>query len=698
MPAYTLMISEKPDAMRRIAEALAEKGSLKRVTGKNVKYYEFERNGKTYVIVCAVGHLFSLDSLGNGKGWSYPIFDYEWKPSFEVRKESAFSKRYFDVIRMVAKEAVDYIVCTDFDTEGSAIGYNILKFICGANDGKRMKFSTLTKDELTESYNAMSAHLDFGQAEAGLTRHELDWLWGINTTRALTLALKNFSKKGFTILSSGRVQSPTLAILLERELEIRAFKPTPFWQLQLHLMEGQIIAKYEKDRLWNKEEADQILQACDGKDAVVEDVKKRDYKQSAPVPFNTTDLQMEAYSQFMFSPTQTMRIAESLYQQGFISYPRSSSQKLPPSINYGKILRALATNTQYQKFAEGLLKKEILVPREGPREDPAHPAIYATWEIPYQKKLTYQQRKIYDMITRRTLATFADDALKQSTTYVLNVNSYKFMAVGKRTLKSGWTEIYNQYLSRKEVVLSELKIGQILKVSKLEELAKETQPPERFSQGSILKEMENRNLGTRATRAEILQTLYERKYIVGKSIKVKRLGEAVAEALKESCSRILSEELTRKFEEEMDSVYSGKKTRKNVVEDATKTLTEVLNEFKKNELDIGRKLYEGLREQREEERRLGLCLKCKTGEMRVFFSRKTMKRFAGCSNYPRCKAGFPLPSIGSLTPLNRACEACGWPVIQVWRKGSRSFRMCINNKCASKVNWNKKPRIGGSTC
>ena len=142
-----------------------------------------------------MGHLFTLDPVGGGKGWSYPIFDYEWKPSFEVRKESAFSKRYFDVIRLVAEEAVDYIVCTDFDTEGSTIGYNMLRFICGVNDGKRMKFSTLTKDELTESYNGMSEHLDFGQVEAGLTRHELDWLWGINTTRALTLALKNTPKK-----------------------------------------------------------------------------------------------------------------------------------------------------------------------------------------------------------------------------------------------------------------------------------------------------------------------------------------------------------------------------------------------------------------------------------------------------------------------------------------------------------------------
>jgi len=525
MLGYTLMVSEKPDAMRRIAQALDEDKSLRRVSGDGVEYYEFEKNGKKHVIVCAVGHLFSLDSVDIGKGWTYPIFDYEWKASFGVRRESSFSKKYFDVIKEVAKKAGDYVVCTDFDTEGSTIGYNILRFICGVNDGKRMKFSTLTKDELIESYNSMSEHLDFGQIEAGLTRHELDWLWGINTTRALTLALKNYAEKGFAVLSSGRVQSPTLAILVDKELEIRKFKPTPFWQLQLHVkMDGQVvIASYEKSKVWKKEEAEEILQACAGKDAFVEDVKKRQYKQSPPIPFNTTDLQAEAYFQFKFSPTQTMRVAESLYQKGSISYPRSSSQKLPPSINYEKILRAFATMPRYKKFAEELLKREKLIPREGLREDPAHPAVYATWEVPDLKKLNAQQRKIYDLIARRTLATFADEAVRESMEVVFDVNGYKFIAVGKKTFDPGWTEIYEPYLAKEELILPELKVGQVLKVSKLEEIAKETQLPERYSQGSIVREMEKRNLGTRATRAEILQTLYDRKYILGKSIQVKKL-------------------------------------------------------------------------------------------------------------------------------------------------------------------------------
>jgi DNA topoisomerase-1 len=224
--SYVLMVSEKPDAMKRIAEALAENKSLKKVTNENnVTYYEFKRNGKKHIVVCAVGHIFGLDPVDKGSGWTYPIFNAEWKPAYKIRKESEFSKKYFEVVEKIAKnKASDYIVCTDYDNEGSVIGFNVLKFLAGAKDGRRMKFSTLTKDELIESYNNMTKHLDFPQIEAGLTRHQLDWLWGINMTRALTLALKNSGQKGFAILSSGRVQSPTLSMLFEKELEIRKFK------------------------------------------------------------------------------------------------------------------------------------------------------------------------------------------------------------------------------------------------------------------------------------------------------------------------------------------------------------------------------------------------------------------------------------------------------------------------------------------
>lgn len=690
MSNLTVIITEKPDASRRIAEALS-KGKLAKKEKREAVWYEFANSGKKFAVVCAVGHLFVLDTIKDGGGWRYPIFNVQWVPAHN-QKGHEFSKKYFDNLEEVVKKANDFIVATDYDTEGSVIGYNVLRFLCNANDAKRMKFSTLTKDELIESFKNLSPHLDFPQIEAGLTRHYLDFYWGINLTRALTLAMKNVAERGFTILSTGRVQGPTLTMLYDKEMEIKKFRSKPFWELQLHIkVNGQeLIAHYEKEKLWKKEEAEKILNETKGKDVKVTDIKKRQYKQSPPVPFNTTDLQAESYAQFRYSPTQTLGIAESLYQAGIISYPRSSSQKLPPSINYAKILKALQTLKPYGKFSEEILQKPKIIPNEGKREDPAHPAIYPTFEVADLKKLTPQQKKLYDLIVKRFLAVFGDEALRESNTVLLDLNGYKFIVVGKRTLEPGWTKYYAPYTATEEVILPEMKPGQIVKVLKLDSLAKETQPPPRFSQGSILKEMEKRNLGTRATRAEILKTLYDRRYIFGQSIKVTKLGEVVVRALKEYAEKILSEELTRKFDRDMEDVFKGKKKQKRVLEEAKKTLTELLVDFKKNETKIGKKLLEGLIEARREERRLGVCPVCKTGELRIIVSRKTRKMFAGCSNYPKCKNGYPLPQFAFITPLGKQCTTCGLPMVQVQRKGKRPFRMCINHKCETKADWGKK--------
>lgn len=685
----TIIISEKPDASKRIAEALAE-GKPERQEKNEAFWYEFRRGGKKFIVVPAVGHLFVLDTVKKKGGWTYPIFDVQWVPTF-TKKGSEFAKKYYENVAEQVTRGNSFIVATDYDTEGSVIGYNILTMLAKAKDAKRMKFSTLTKDELIESFDNASPHVDIENVEAGLTRHYLDFFWGINLTRALTLAMKNAAQKGFAILSTGRVQGPTLSMLLDKELEIRKFKSTPFWELELHAKIGkqELVAAHEEGKFWKKEDADKILAACKGKDATVKDLKKREYKQSPPVPFNTTDLQAESYSQFKYSPTQTMSIAESLYQAGIISYPRSSSQKLPASINYKKIITALSRLKPYSKFSEQLLDKKELRPNEGKREDPAHPAVYPTFETADLSRLTAQQKRVYDLIVRRFLAVFGDDATRESVTVSLDIAGNIFKAVGKRTIEPGWTDVYKSYMTIDELTLPPMELGEKIKVQSLEQLAKETQPPGRFSQGSILREMEDKNLGTRATRAEILQTLYTRKYILGKSIQVTKLGEAVTKALKDYAPRILSEELTRKFEQETDDVMNGKKKRNEVVEEAKETLIDILADFKQKEKTIGKKLLDALVQARKDERRLGVCPMCKIGELRIIRSRKTMKFFVGCSNYPNCHNLYPLPQGAYITPLGKTCDKCGTPMIQVVRRGKRPFRMCLDPKCETKKDWGK---------
>jgi DNA topoisomerase-1 len=205
--------------------------------------------------------------------------------------------------------------------------------------------------------------------------------------------------------------------------------------------------------------------------------------------------------------------------------------------------------------------------------------------------------------------------------------------------------------------------------------------------------MEKKGLGTRATRAEILHRLYLRKYVSGKSIEVSRLGEVVTKVLKDNAPRILSDEMTRKFEKEMEDVAAGKRKREDVVKEAEEVLTEVLADFKKNEKKIGKKLLKGLTESRAAERDMGPCPKC-DNNLRVIVSRKSGKRFVGCGGYPKCVTGFPLPQRGYITKLGTVCKECGLPMIQVTRKGARPYRMCINHKCKTKENWGKKGKKG----
>ena len=687
-----MIITEKPDAATRIAEALAGKAARK-IAKRGAYWYEFEKEGRKFIVVPAVGHLIALDTVKDKSGWGYPTFATRWIPAYE-KKGSEFSERYYRNMQEALDTwaAADIIVATDYDTEGSVIGYNIVSNIAGRSDAERMKFSTLTKDELVESYENRAKGMDFGQVESGLTRHYLDFFLGINMTRALTTAMKHAAEKGFALLSTGRVQGPTLAMLLERELAIRAFVPKPFWQiaatLDAHGKEFQ--AWYEKSSVWEKAEAERIRDACGTPDAkaIVKKISKRAYRQSPPVPFNTTDLQAEAYEHFRYSPKQTLAIVEDLYQAGAVSYPRSSSQKLPPSIGYKKILSALSKLSTYAKLAAELNRKASLVPTEGRRDDPAHPAIYPTAETPNLSKLPTSHKNMYDLIVRRFLAVFADDAVRESVAAELDINGHAFKASGHTTLEPGWLKFYGRYAALAEEPLPEMKAGDKLDVKKIEMLEKQTQPPARFTQASILKAMEEKELGTRATRAEILQTLYDRKYITGRSIEVTKLGEIVTVVLKEYCPRILSEELTRRFEKEMESVQAGKKKRDEVLGEAKNILTELLAEFKQNETDIGKKLLDGLVESRREERAIGTCPNCGK-ELRVIVSKKTGKRFIACEGYPACKTTFPLPQKGFLVKLGTACPECRMPMIQIAQRGRKPWRMCINHECKTKENWNK---------
>lgn len=677
---YTMIVCEKPTAAKKIAESLSEKKPKKHGEKKSV-WYEFERDGKKYFSVPAVGHLYALKQTE--KGWTYPKFGVEWIPSFKANRWASFSEEYFRNIESLVKECDDFIVATDYDTEGAVIGYNIIRFLCKQDNAKRMKFSTMTKEDLEKSFEDISKSMDKNLVESGLTRHYLDWYWGINLTRALTLSMKRVGKR-FKILSTGRVQGPLLNILYKHEKKIRKFKPKPYWVISAEVKIGKenFIAEYEKKEIWDKKDSEKVMKSSKGKKAKLVDRKIRTYIQSPPKPYDTTTFLSDVSRYFGYTPKKALDIAEALYQKGLISYPRTSSQKLPQSIGYKNILSKLAKQKKYQKDCKYLLGKS-LKPNEGNKKDSAHPAIYPTGEKP--TNIGSIQKRVYDLVVRRFMATFGDPAKRESVKVELDIGGNKFYLRGKRTQEPGWTDLYGPYSQREDVILPEIK-SKTLDVKSVKEEEKETQPPQRFSQGSALKLMDEKGLGTKATRAQILETLYTRGYIFGKSIEVTELGMSVAQILEKNIPDIVSEDLTRHFEEEVEQVKDADKKRTEVLQEARETLTDILTDYKKKEEKVGKELTKAVIEEQEARSILGPCPKCgKT--LRVHKNWRTKKSFVGCDGYPDCNYGQPLPRFGLIEPTKDICDECKSPIIQVRIPGKRPFRTCVDINCPTKKEW-----------
>ena len=665
----TLIVAEKPNVAKKIAEAL---GDAKRKKKGKVSYYILPDEDIT--VASAVGPLYSHRQTRPID--KYPFFDIGWVSPYEYDKKMSYLKDYVKVLEALAEEADEVVNACDYDIEGSVIGYNAITLACrmDAIKAHRMKFSTLTKDELATSYAQRESTLNFPMVMAGLTRHELDWYWGINTSKALSTSVKRVSRK-YVVLSAGRVQTPTLFFLNEREKEISAFEPTPYWLLDiLFEKEGmQVKASYPK-KITEKEVADSIHKDVRGKDGLVTELKKTKTKKKTPIPMDLGVLQSEAWGNFKYLPKRTQEVAQTLYEAGYISYPRTSSQKLPKSLGFEKILSMLKQNPAYATSAAKVLQTP-LSPVQGKKDDPAHPAIYPTGILP--DKLTKDQEKLYDLIVQRFFAAFMPDAEVENTTVTVTVGGHPFVARGQRTLEQGWLEFYGKYTRSSAEELPSLAKDEHIAILAHEKTKKMTKPPARYNPASVIKEMETLGIGTKATRANIVDTLYQRGYIKGREITVTEIGQKLVSTLEKYCPEIVSVELTKHFEEDMEHILDSKKDRETVLSEAKTRLREILGVFRKKETEIGTELLTALRNSENEN--LGKCPKCGK-DLRVVVSRSSKKRFIGCSNYPSCKTSYPLPQKGLVEFSPELCPECGSPMI----KGRRGMTTCVNMDCPGK--------------
>ena len=714
-----LVIAEKNIAAQKIAQLLST-GKPKNDKVYNTPVYRFDVEGEEWVSMGLAGHILAPDFpdeilfdkkegwysltedgevlsaqvpdglarppydtkrkpfLANGiniKGWKVESLPYlTWAPIIKNPAE----KEIIRVLKNLAKKADSVVIATDFDREGELIGSDALSCVREVAPDvpvSRARYSALIKGEVTEAFNNL-VELDQNLADAGESRQYIDLIWGAVLTRYLTLA--KFGGFG-NVRSAGRVQTPTLALVVERERERMAFVPEDYWQIR-----GMAAAKgadfkisHATARFTDKDAAQTAFGHVDGVAAgTVTDVAKRSRKQQPPVPFNTTSLQAAAAAEGI-SPARTMRIAESLYMSGLISYPRVDNTVYPRSLDLEGIVKGLATNSPAlapvcKKVLAGPMK-----PTRGKTETTDHPPIHPTGQGD-PTTLDGGQLKLYNLIARRFLATLMGPATIENTKVSIDVAGEPFAASGDVLVDAGFREAYPYGLKRDEQ-LPALDAGDVVDVHDVNLEAKQTEPPARYSQGKLVQEMEKRGLGTKSTRASIIERLYQVRYLKNDPIEPSQLGMAIVDALLQFAPRITTPEMTAELDEDMTHVAEGQDTQTHVVDHSRALLAGMLDNLIEHKDDLGEAISDAV----TADARVGACPKCGK-DLVMKQSAKTRGSFIGCMGWPDCDVTYPVPSGVKVSPLEgdaAVCPECGAPRIKCQPFRQKAYEQCVNPKC-----------------
>jgi len=548
------------------------------------------------LITWAFGHLFEIDDSIAPKEWnleSLPIFPQYFK--LKLRKGV---KKQFEVISKLLGKVEEIWIGTDPGREGELIAREIL-LVAGWKNWKKVKriwtSEALTSEVVKKALKNLKPSSEFDSLYfSALARQHADWIVGINLTRLVSLKSSDGS-----VWSVGRVQTPTLRLIVEREKEIENFKPQPYFLIKaLFEKEGKnfegilVLSKEDfKNLIENKEEDEEetkkevpgikdkslafkiFKEIKDTPEGIVSKVFKKTKNELPPLLHSLTTLQREANKLYGFSAQKTLQIAQKLYEEHkIISYPRTDSQYLAESNKplVKEVLRKLGR--------EDLIIKVDRVGKRvfDDRKLTDHHAI-----IPLDKlksKLTKDEEKIYNLILRRFLGAFMKPYEYEITTVLIKVKDYTFVARGKVDITLGWKELYKEKEEKSNLPI--LKKGQIVKKLKTSVIERKTSPPPRYTEGMLLKKMEKLGLGTPATRSQIIETLKERGYVVlkGKSLIPTDKGKELINNL--SNSEVSSPEMTSRWEEELENIY-----RKNLKEEGYKKFLERIKEFTKEEVE-----------------------------------------------------------------------------------------------------------------
>ncbi|MDD1706068.1 MAG: DNA topoisomerase I [Methanoregulaceae archaeon] len=655
-----LIVAEKNISAHRIASILAGNKKVREEKDGGVPVYRFDDTA----VVGLRGHVVEIDFEQGYSNWR----STERTPRSLIDARTIkvpTEKKIVHLLQKLAKQSSLITIATDFDTEGELIGkeaYELIRQVSRDVGVNRARFSAITPDEIRNAFRATTG-IDFDLASAGEARQVIDLMWGASLTRFISLAAR---RGGSNILSVGRVQTPTLAMIVDREKEIEEFVSQNYWQLSLTTeKDGEDVeARHATPRFCDRAEAERARDRT-LPPLVVTEVREGTKTDRAPVPLDTTGF-IVAAARIGFSAAGAMRIAEDLYMNGYISYPRTDNTVYPSTLDIGGILKALA-DTEFEEDVHWVSTHRRPVPTRGKKSSTDHPPIHPA-SAATRQSLGEERWKIYELVARRFLATLSPDARWKTMKVNFEAGTEPYTATGGQLVEPGWRKVY-PYSTATEYILPGMKAGEHLPVKEITLEEKETQPPARYTQSRLIQKMEELGLGTKSTRHEVIQKLLSRKYVEGNPLRPTLVGRAVTESLERHANTITRPAMTQTLEEHMQQIKDQHRSRDDVVAESRGMLHSVFDQLEPHEREVGQEIME----QTAEELTLGPCPVCRH-DIRIRHLRN-QTQFIGCTNYPDCTFNIGLPSAmwGFAVRTDDACPVHKLHFVRLVRKGSRPW-------------------------
>ncbi|MBY7144175.1 DNA topoisomerase III [Virgibacillus sp. NKC19-3] len=595
----TVVLAEKPSVGRDIARVL-------KCNQKGNGYME----GTNYIVTWALGHLVTLadPEVYDEKYKTWKLDDLPMLPdplNLVVIKKTS---KQFNAVKaqLNRKDVGEVVIATDAGREGELVARWILEKARNHKPVKRLWISSVTDKAIRDGFKQLKPGKKYEDLYASaVARSEADWYVGLNATRALTT---KFNAQ----LSTGRVQTPTLAMIAKREKEIKEFKPQQFYGIQAKTDQGFTFTWQDgkkNSRLFSKERAECLLGQLKNKHAEVVDVQKSFKKKHAPQLYDLTELQRDANRIFGYSGKQTLSLMQKLYEQHkVLTYPRTDSRVISTDVVPTLKDRVKACGVdQYAKTSGKIMKKDLKLPKSVVDDTKVsdHHAIIPTEQHVILSKLNDQERKIYDLVVKRFLAVLSDPYEYEQTQITAQIEKEHFVAKGKTVKKQGWKEIYNNRDEdedgEEDQALPTVKKGDTFSHLRMTITSGETKPPERFTEGALLQAMENPvrymssdekhlagtinktgGLGTVATRADIIEKLFNGMYMEmkGKHIFLTSKGRQLLHLVPED---LRSPALTAEWEDKLSSIAEGKLDKNRFISEMKTYARDVVQEIKNSD-------------------------------------------------------------------------------------------------------------------